>query len=326
MKIALCFIISYEHILKKEQIWMDWIKPNKDIINIYFHYKDINLIQSPWIKRYTIPPDFVQNTSYYNVVPAYMALLTYAFNHDTDNLWFCLLTDSCVPIISPQKFRKRFFDHYQASIITCKPAYWNINIHRRANLWLLKKEYWLANDPWFTLSRQHVHQCILFLVIKQDTFKTVNSGGLANESIFAIILRTFQEVTTTSSSTLINESSTICDWTHMSSPTSPHIFRDANPENLAIITHLLQTHKYAMFLRKVDSTFPDEALKTIIYSTEDYGHTYDVLHNQAKKKHSHKYNYMSYILSHLVYFFPLLSVFTMGIVFFRWVNMKIHNK
>jgi protoheme ferro-lyase len=42
MKTALCFLISYEHILNKEQLWIDWIKPNQDIINVYFHYKDIN--------------------------------------------------------------------------------------------------------------------------------------------------------------------------------------------------------------------------------------------------------------------------------------------
>ena len=82
MKVALCFIISYEHILKKEHLWIEWIKPNQDIINIYFHYKDINLIKSPWIKLYTIPPKFIQNTSYYNVVPAYMSILSYAYEHD----------------------------------------------------------------------------------------------------------------------------------------------------------------------------------------------------------------------------------------------------
>ena len=46
MKVALCFIISYEHILNKEQLWIDWIKPNQDIINIYFHYKDINKLKA----------------------------------------------------------------------------------------------------------------------------------------------------------------------------------------------------------------------------------------------------------------------------------------
>ena len=82
MKVALLFIISYHHILNKEQLWIDWIKPNQDIINIYFHYKDFNLIKSPWIKTYSLPPKDIKSTTYYNVVPAYMALMTYAFNHD----------------------------------------------------------------------------------------------------------------------------------------------------------------------------------------------------------------------------------------------------
>ena len=38
MKIALCFIISYDHILNKEDIWKEWIEFNKDIINVYFYY------------------------------------------------------------------------------------------------------------------------------------------------------------------------------------------------------------------------------------------------------------------------------------------------
>ena len=63
------------------------------------------MIRSPWIKMYTIPPKLIQQTTYYNVVPAYMSILTYAYNHDSNNLWFCLLTDSCVPIISPKENR-----------------------------------------------------------------------------------------------------------------------------------------------------------------------------------------------------------------------------
>ena len=82
MKAALCFIISYEHILHKEQLWIDWIKPNQDIINVYFHYKDINKIKSPWIKMYTIPPRITQKTSYYDVVPEYISILSYAYEYD----------------------------------------------------------------------------------------------------------------------------------------------------------------------------------------------------------------------------------------------------
>jgi hypothetical protein len=258
MKVALCFIISYQHILNKEQLWINWIKENKDIINVYFHYKDINQIQSPWIKMHTIPPKYVHQTTYYSVVPAYMALLSYAFHHDLENKWFCMLTDSCVPIISPAKFRQLFFENYRASIFKWKPAYWNITIHRRANLRLLKKEYWLANDPWFTLSRAHVHKCILFLVAKNDIYRQVNSGGLANESIFAIMLQTFNELS--KSSSLINAVNTVTDWSRMSSPTSPYVFKEATTENINIIINLLKENPHVMFLRKVDSSFPDQAI------------------------------------------------------------------
>jgi hypothetical protein len=239
-----------------------------------------------------------------------MSILAYAYEHDKNNLWFCLLTDSCVPIISPEKFRKLFFDHYQASIIRCKPAYWDIKIHRRANLRLLQKEFWLANDPWFTLCRDHVHKCILFLTLKNDTYQKINMGGLANESIFAIILQTFEELT--NPVRMINESSTITDWTRMSSPTSPYTFRDGTIENIDMICKLLKENKYTMFLRKVNKSFPDQIIKDIMGM--DYDHKYDLLHNQAKKKHNDEYFdnifTMVFVSILLVGFIFITSIFT----------------
>jgi hypothetical protein len=262
MKVALCFIISYEHTLNKEQLWIDWINPNKDIINVYFHYKNFNMISSPWIKSHTIPPKIIQHTSYYNVVPAYMALLFYAFEHDKSNVWFALLTESCVPIISSERFREIFFNHYNTSIIKCQPAYWNIKLHHRANLRLFAKEFWLANDPWFILCRVHVHKCMLFITFKPSMYKQINMGGLANESMFAIILQTFGELT--NSTRLINESSNLSDWSRMSSATSPYVFKDASQENIKLISNLLKENKYAIFLRKVHSSFPDSVIKDIM--------------------------------------------------------------
>ena len=309
MKVALCFIISYNHVLHKEQLWIDWIKPNQDILNIYFHYTDFKMIKSSWIKAYSIPPAYVHKTTYYNVVPAYMALLSYAFNHDSENMWFSLLTETCVPIISPAKFRQLFFEHYQASIFKWKPAYWNIMIHRRANLRLFSKEYWLANDPWFTLTRAHVHKCIIFMVGKNKVYTQVNEGGLANESIFAIMLQTFKELT--NPQTIINESSTIADWSRMANPTSPYCFKEASEENINIIKNLLKENKYAIFLRKVHKEFPSEALNLIM--DYDSGHTYDILHNQAKKKNLRGTNYSSI-------FNLICSLFTLWLIasFYRF--------
>jgi hypothetical protein len=86
----------------------------------------------------------------------------------------------------------------------------------------------------------------------------------------------------------------------MSSPTSPHLFKEATDENINIICNLLKENKYTMFLRKVHKNFPDSAIKQIMDT--DFGHTYGELHNQAqvKKKNTSIYNN--------IYFFGFLLV------------------
>lgn len=260
-KIALCFLISYEHTLQKEEFWKKWIEPNSDIINIYFHYKRFDKIKSSWIKTYALPPSFIKQTSYYNVVPAYISIMSFAYSHDINNVWCCMLTDSCVPIISPTMFRQLFYTHYSQSLFKWSPAYWNIHFHHRANLRLLKEKYWLSNVPWFIFTRQHIQQCFLFITTQHNIYRQINNGGLANESIFAIILETFNELTTDN---VINTSSTIADWTRMPNPTSPYLFTENTIENKDKINQLIKQNPFAFFLRKVHSSFPDYVLQEII--------------------------------------------------------------
>lgn len=307
-KAALCFIVSYEHQLHHEKLWRDWIEPNRDILNVYVHYKDARAIASPWLRSFAIPPQYVNKTSYYNVVPAYMAVLSFAFSHDTSNQWFCMLTDTCVPIVTPAQFRRRFLALHSKSILRCFRAHWNLTLHQRANLRLLKPEYWLANDPWFTLCRKHAHQCMIFMAMKNTIYNIVNAGGLANESLFAIILQTFHEYGNPSRH--VNLSATLCDWGRMSSPTSPYYFsfppkdtimggvpnplwktlpsptipptepneNDDATANLRLeadvqrIQELIMEPDNAlcMFMRKVHVSFPDEKLKQIMQFSEEY--------------------------------------------------------
>jgi len=296
ISVALCFIISYEHVLQKEQFWINWIEPNKDIINVYFHYKDKKKIKSKWILNNCIPEKFIKQTSYYDVVPAYIALLTYAFFNNIKNQWFCLLTDSCIPIISPQDFRNLFLTYHNKSIIKCGKAHWNVDYHRRANLRLLDKKYHLCNDPWFTLCRYHVQLCNIFLTAKNDVYKTINNGGLANESLFAVILETFNEIQKNKKNKdrLINESSTISDWSRMSTPTSPHLFNEYKEEDKNIIKLLIENNKYSMFLRKVNYKFPDEALLEIIKNNNKK--------NKIQLVEQHDINYKKYLKKYIFYF------------------------
>jgi len=266
MKVALCFIISYEHVLNKEDIWREWIEPNKDLINVYFYYKDFKKIKSEWIRQYTIPPNYIYETSYYHVIPAYLSVMRFALTHDNQNNWFCMLTDSCCPIISPKKFRYLFYENYNKSIISWKKSWWNIDFHKRANLNLLPKELHLANDPWFVLKRENVLQLLSFVNVKKEMTKIICSGGLANESLFAIILQCYKEL-----DKVISAVTHITDWTRMTSATSPHLFKDANEKDIKFIDMELEKNKYSMFIRKISPEFPNEILREYIY--QKYKHS-----------------------------------------------------
>jgi len=267
MKIALCFIINYEHILNKEDIWREWIEPNKDIINVYFFYKDFGKIHSQWIKEHTIPPNCIVQTSYYHVVPAYLSILNFAFNHDEQNKWFCMLTDSCCPIITPKRFRYLFYKNYNNSILSWKEAWWNPDFHKRSNLAKLPKELWLANDPWFILTRENVKQVFHFVSTQQTITKTICDGGLANESLFAIIFQFYKELK--AKSCIICSVSHLADWNRKSSTTSPHVFRNANKKDIEFIDKELERNYYSMFIRKVAPEFPDDILRQYIFKNDD---------------------------------------------------------
>lgn len=260
MKIALCFIISYDHILNKENIWRDWIEINKDIINVYFYYKDIKQIKSSWILQHAIPKEYIRETSYFHVIPAYMSLMRYAFSHDTSNQWFCLLTDSCCPIISPKRFKYLFYQHYNKSIISWREAWWNINFHKRANLAMLPRDYRLANDPWFVFKRDDVNLCFKFIKNQPKIMNIVCKGGLANESLFAIILYRYKQL-----KHVVCSVTHMADWSRMASSTSPHLFKYGNEIDIQFIERNLKEHKRVMFIRKISKDFPDEILKKYIY-------------------------------------------------------------
>lgn len=310
MKIALCFIISYSHIVNKEQIWLDWIEPNKDIINVYFHYKDYSKIKSTWIRNHAIHPRCIVETDYMHIVPAYLSLMSFAMNHDSANQWFCFLTDSCVPIISPLKFRELFFENYSKSIMSWRKAWWNLQLCKRANLHMLKDEFHLANDPWFVMKREDVQKSIIYSGVNNNIYKTICNGNVANESIFAIMLYSCNQ--------LANVKSCVthaADWSRMSSPTSPHTFKEGDKEDTMFITTFLNKNRCTMFLRKVDAKFPDKILTNIIYAEDK-----DENRRRLKVKRLEQQVFLSMIAQKIknnAHFFLMISLFYF---FYKFLN------
>ena len=144
-----------------------------------------------------------------------------------------------------------------------RPAWWNIDFHKRANLYLLPKELHLGNDPWFVLNKDHIIQILNFVNIKKNITNTICSGGLANESLFAIILYCYKQLDLNGQ--VISDITQLADWSRMSSTTSPHIFKEANETDIKFIETELNKNKYSMFIRKVAPEFPNNILKHHIY-------------------------------------------------------------
>jgi hypothetical protein len=104
-------------------------------------------------------------------------------------------------------------------------------------------------------------------------YSLVCKGGLANESIFAIILKTFNRLDGSGDDgeNVINAPSTLIDWSRMTSSTSPYVFKYENDirtidHNINWIVGEKKKHQYTIFLRKVDSSFPDDILEKMIYT------------------------------------------------------------
>jgi hypothetical protein len=144
-----------------------------------------------------------------------------------------------------------------------KEAWWNVEFDKRANLLKLPKELRLANDPWFTLKRENVYQVLDFVNKQQDITKTICNGGLANESLFAIILYCYKQLEL--NGPVIQSATHIVDWNRMESATSPHLFKIADEKDIKFIDSSLEKNKYAMFIRKVSTEFPDQILRHYIY-------------------------------------------------------------
>jgi hypothetical protein len=262
MKVALCFIINYDHVLNKEHIWREWIKPNIDIINIYFFYESLEKIKSEWILAHVLPKEYIFKTTYVNVIPAYLSLMLFASKDDNENQWFCFLTDSCCPIVSPERFRSMFEKHSNLSIMSWKPAWWNVTFHKRANLALLPEYLRLANDPWFILNKVDCLHCLWFSKQKKELVKLICDGGIANESIFAIILAAAGTL-----NRIKSEVTHMTDWSRMTSSTSPHVFKLSTVDaDIKFIENELKNRNFKFFIRKVATDFPDEVLRYYIYN------------------------------------------------------------
>jgi hypothetical protein len=138
-------------------------------------------------------------------------------------------------------------------------ASWNVNMNKRANLILLTPEYHLKNDPWFVIKREDAMAFFRYVKVNKQIYQVICKGIIANESIFAIMLKS-QDLL----KDVINSPTHATDWIRRRTPNSPYLFRVPCKIDFDFIKNFLKKNKYTMFLRKVDPAFPDKLLIKIM--------------------------------------------------------------
>jgi hypothetical protein len=183
-----------------------------------------------------------------------------------------------------------------------KRAWWNVDYHKRANLAKLPEELHLANDPWFVLKRENVEHILNFVNKQNDVVKLICNGGLANESLFAIILHGYKQL----DAAVISAVTHLADWSRMASATSPHLFKEANNADIKFIETELDKNKYALFIRKISPDFPDAILRHYIYKHSKEADMALVIRNPF-----FIYKLWKYVLLLLKFGLPLLLFYTL---------------
>jgi hypothetical protein len=155
-KIAFCFLIN--DIINHEELWYTFFKnvPNSKY-NIYIHYKiDVPLT---YFEKYKIKNCIETKYENYTIPLAYNVLFREAYNQCEENVKFCIVSGSCIPLKS--------FDYIYKILTKDDKGYFNecpsIQCFPNCNplLPFINKENIYKSHNWFILNRKLVENlCI----------------------------------------------------------------------------------------------------------------------------------------------------------------------
>jgi hypothetical protein len=191
-----------------------------------------------------------------------MSLYAHAI-HTHPAAWYTLHSETCVPIVSPEKFMEVFNTYKQNTFVSHCPAWWNALKVRRANLHLLPPHMHLAHSQWCIFCHEDLHQMIHLPKTDErlnDVLQTVTQGHASEESYAAIMLLAINNL-----KNVINRPTTLVDWKRTPNGNNPHTFVEWSDADASIVRSIReQAPNEFMFMRKIAPTFPDHVLRSFL--------------------------------------------------------------
>ena len=264
-----CFLITGD--LTKEHIWRDWFAGLERlqfkygiVVHCSLSYK--NTVKSEWLRQWFLPDECMRPTAWGWLVDAMMSMYDHAVQtHPAE--WYTLHSDSCVPMVSPERFVETFNKYKQKSFVSYDKIWWNPNIVRRANLRMLPQQMHLVHSQWCIFCHEDLSQMVSLSKTNEqikNILSIVSSGHTGDESYAAILLLNINRL-----KNVVKKKTTLVDWKRTPNGNNPYKF-DAwtkTDEEHVRENRRMNANEY-MFMRKVGAAFPDNVLRRYIFDHE----------------------------------------------------------
>jgi len=269
--VTFCFLVSAD--LTKEHIWREWFDRLQQLqfkfaIVVHCSHSRAGNVRSDWLKQHFLPKERMRATAWGWIVHALMSMHEYAvITHPA--AWYSTHTETCVPMVSPEKFIDTFNHRKQHSLMSYAKAWWNPgrgwSTNKRANLHLLPPAMHLVHSAWCIFCHEDLSQ----MVGLSKTDKTVGQvlnvlarGHVADESYAAVLLLIINNL-----KNVINQPATLVDWTRTKNRNNPHTFVEWTQRDEMSVCNIRKNVKSEyMFMRKVGPAFPDHVLRRHIFN------------------------------------------------------------
>ena len=261
MDVTFCFLVTKD--LVKEHIWRKWLARLQELglkINVITHCSPAQCgnIKSDWLSQTILPADYLCDSAWGWLMQAEMSMYNYALTHSTSS-WYTLHSETCVPLVTPEKFLENFNAYKAHSFLNYCKAWWTpTNVpNDRANLHLLPPDYHLAHPQWSILCHEDLADMMAFSKIDRLLTTILQSGHTADESFIAVFLYKINNF-----KNVINKLTTITDWKRSPNGCNPYTFHGWTEADKIAVEEMRadKTKNEYMFLRKIGDTFPDAVL------------------------------------------------------------------
>lgn len=241
-KIALMFLTIEE--LNQSSLWQEYLKGNEDKFNVYIHSK--NPILDPFFSKYRIKK--IVPTKWGHICVAVRNLIQEATKKE-ENYKFVLLSESCVPLVTPKRLYEELTKDDETYLLWTDP-WWREDNPR--TLQCFPQEYRKGNHTWFILNREHALICA-----EDEEFNEISNAYPVSDESYMSTLLNFHGKLQVSRRTL-----TFVDWTR-SKKSRPYEFKEFNAADF----QLLQRSKEEgyLFARKFSAEYPKSVLKKMIW-------------------------------------------------------------